>query len=661
MEKFKLSKTFLEQYLGKQPKWGPLGYVTYKRTYSRSIKEESRTEEYWETLERVINGVYSLQKIHAKNLRLPWNEQKSQRSAQKMFELMWDFKFTPAGRGFWIMGTDFMYDRGSAALNNCAFVSTNEISTNFSAPFCFMMDMLMLGVGVSGDTKGAGTLKITTPRIAAPEDTFVVEDTREGWVAALEMVLNAYIGKGKLQELDVSLVRVSGTPIKGFGGVASGPGPLVDALADISKLLDPANNGGEDYKIRSDQIVDIFNLIGKCVVAGNVRRSAELMLGDPEDESFRKLKQDNEKLMSHRWASNNSILATIGMDYSKYALDTSINGEPGYFWVDNAQKYGRFIDPPNWKDRRALGTNPCSEQTLESFELCNLVESYPSNHETLEDWITTLKFAYLYAKSVTLLLTHDERTNAVMGRNRRIGLSTSGIIDSFNKFGRRETLSAMDKGYKYVQKLDKTYSDWLCIPRSIKMTTVKPSGTVSLLAGVSPGIHYPHSEYYIRRIRMMKNSPLIPILKKANFPIEDDKYSNNTAVISFPMHEKYYNKGKNDVTIWEQVKNAVDLQYYWSDNQVSITVTVKEEEKKDIKMVLEAFEDSLKSISFLPLTDHGYEQPPYEEIDEKTYNKINSKIKELNYDKLNGNGTVHDHDEKYCSNDSCEIKIPTEE
>jgi adenosylcobalamin-dependent ribonucleoside-triphosphate reductase len=661
MEKFKLSKTFLDQYSGKQPKWGPLGYVTYKRTYSRSIKEEKRTEEYSETLERVINGVYSLQKIHAKNLRLPWNEQKSQRSAQKMFELMWDFKFTPAGRGFWIMGTDFMYERGSAALNNCAFVSTNEISTNFSAPFCFMMDMLMLGVGVSGDTKGADTVKITSPRIAEPDDLFVVEDTREGWVSALEMSLNAFIGKGRLQDLDVSKVRPEGTPIKGFGGIASGPDPLVDAIIEIKKLLDPKNNGGEDYKIRSDQIVDIFNLIGKCVVAGNVRRSAELMLGDPDDEVFRKLKQDKEKLMSHRWASNNSIIAKIGMDYSDYALDTSVNGEPGYFWLDNSQKYGRLIDPPNWKDRRALGTNPCSEQTLESFELCNLVETYPSNHESLEDWITTLKFAYLYAKSVTLLLTHDERTNAVMGRNRRIGLSASGIIDAFNKFGRRETLIAMDKGYKYVKELDEMYSDWLCIPRSIKMTTVKPSGTVSLLAGVSPGIHYPHSEYYIRRIRMMQNSPLIPILKKARFNIEDDKYSPNTAVISFPMKETYFKKGKNDVSMWEQVKNAVDLQYYWSDNQVSITVTVKEEEQSDIKTVLESFEDSLKSISFLPLTEHGYEQPPYEEITEVEYNKLNSKIKPLNYEKLNGNGAVHDHDEKFCSNDSCEIKIPAEE
>ncbi|KYK22736.1 hypothetical protein AYK24_00480 [Thermoplasmatales archaeon SG8-52-4] len=661
MERFKLSKTFLEQYIGKQPNWGPLGYITYKRTYSRSIKEEKRTEEYWETLERVINGVYSLQKIHAKTLKLPWNDQKAQRSAQRMFELMWEFKFTPAGRGFWIMGTDFMYERGSAALNNCAFVSTNEISTNFSAPFCFMMDMLMLGVGVSGDTKGADTLKISTPKQAEDDDKFIVADTREGWVAALEMVLNSFIGKGKLQTLDVSQVRPSGAPIRGFGGVASGPGPLVDALEDIIKILHPKNNGGEDYKIRSDQIVDIFNLIGRCVVAGNVRRSAELMLGAPDDEVFRKLKQDKEKLMSHRWASNNSIIAHIGMNYSKYAEDTAINGEPGYFWLENSQKYGRLIDKPNWKDRRALGTNPCSEQTLESFELCNLVETYPSNHETLEDWIKTLKFAYLYAKSVTLLLTHDERTNAVMGRNRRIGLSISGIIDTFNKFGKRNTLIAMDKGYQYIKELDKMYSDWLCIPRSIKMTTVKPSGTVSLLAGVSPGIHYPHSKYYIRRIRMMDNSPLVPILKKANFPIEPDKYSPSTTVISFPIEEIYFSKGKNDVTIWEQVKNAADLQYYWSDNQVSITVTVKENEKQDIKTVLETYEDSLKSISFLPLTEHGYEQPPYEEITKERYKEIIKKLKPLNYDKLNGNGTVHDYDEKYCSNDSCEMKIPDKE
>lgn len=248
-----------------------------------------------------------------------------------------------------------------------------------------------------------------------------------------------------------------------------------------------------------------------------------------------------------------------------------------------------------------------------------------------------------------------------MARNRRIGLSISGIIDAFNKFGRRNVLNAMDEGYKKVADWDQVYSDWLAIPRSIKKSTVKPSGTVSLLAGVSPGIHYPHSEYYIRRIRMRDDSPLLKILKDAKYKVETDYYSPNTKVIEFPIHEKYFIKGKDEVSIWEQVKNAVDLQYYWSDNSVSITVTVKEEEKKDIKTVLEAHEDSLKSISFLPLKDHGYEQPPYESIDEKTYKKIIAKIKPLNYEILNGNGAVHDQDEKFCSNDSCETKIPNEE
>jgi adenosylcobalamin-dependent ribonucleoside-triphosphate reductase len=659
MEKFKLSKPFIEQYSGKQPNWGPLGYVTYKRSYARQIEKERRTEEYWETLERVANGVYSIQKMHARNLRLPWNDQKSQKSAQTMFRLMWEFKFLPPGRGLFQSGTDFVYERGGASLQNCGVISTNELDTDFAYPFAWMMDMLMLGVGVSGDTTGAGKVTIQFPEQS--DDPFIIEDSREGWVDALTMVLESFINKQKLRPLDASLVRPKGSPINGFGGLASGPGPLLNTLDDIILILHPKKNGNAPYKLRSDQIVDIFNLVGRCVVAGGVRRTAELMLGDPNDDVFLKLKQDKKKLKSHRWASNNSIMGTIGMDYTKVAEAAAINGEPGILYLDNARKYGRMIDPPNFKDRRIVNFNPCAEQPLESGEMCTLCETFPSNHASLEDWIMTLKFAYLYAKSITLLSSHNERTNAIMARNRRIGLSVSGIIDAFNKFGRRNVLNAMDEGYKKVADWDRVYSDWLAIPRSIKKSTVKPSGTVSLLAGVSPGIHYPHSEYYIRRIRMRDDSPLLKILKDANYKIETDYYSPNTKVIEFPMHEKYFIKGKNEVSIWEQVKNAVDLQYYWSDNSVSITVTVKEEEKKDIKTVLEAHEDSLKSISFLPLNDHGYEQPPYESIDEKTYKKLIAKIKPLNYEKLNGNGTVHDQDEKFCSNDSCEIKIPNEE
>ena len=151
-ERFKLSDRFLENYRGKQPQWGPLGYITFKRTYARSIEDGTdRTEEYWETVRRVVEGCYTIQLNHCMSLKLPWKPEKAQRSAQEMFKLMWDFKFLPPGRGLWMMGSDYIYERGSGALNNCAFVSTDELDTDFAEPFCFLMDLSMLGTGPCKD------------------------------------------------------------------------------------------------------------------------------------------------------------------------------------------------------------------------------------------------------------------------------------------------------------------------------------------------------------------------------------------------------------------------------------------------------------------------------------------------------------------------------
>ena len=302
-------------------------------------------------------------------------------------------------------------------------------------------------------------------------------------------------------------------------------------------------------------------------------------------------------------------------------------------------------------------TGNCGEMSLEDHECCNIVETFPTKHTTIEEYIHTLKYAYLYAKTVTLVSTHCERTNQVMLRNRRIGVSICGIIDAFEKFGRREFISWMDRGYDRIKQLDKKYSDWLCIPESIKMCAVKPAGSVSLLAGTSPGIHYPHSEYYIRRIRIQNGSPLIKRLNKANIPNEPTVYNDNTVVFSFPVKTENYKKGKNDVTIWEQVENAVIVQHYWSDNCISQTVTVKESEKDEIASVLELFEDRLKTISFLPLVDHKYEQAPYEEITKEQYEEMVKAIKPLNLSGI----PIKEEDstrEKFCTNDTCELVFP---
>ena len=217
---FTLSPAFLEGYEGQQPEWGPLGYFTFKRTYARPL-ENGDTEEFWETCRRVVEGVYNIQKIHCRNLRLPWNEPKAQRSAQEMFERMWSFKWLPPGRGLWTMGTDMVMEKGSACLNNCAFVSTEEIDVDFAAPFVFLMDMSMLGVGVGGDTKGSEKIKIQVPRYT--DEPYVVEDSREGWVDLIKVILNSFVGKGYYPaKIDYSQVRPKGAIIKGFGGTASG-------------------------------------------------------------------------------------------------------------------------------------------------------------------------------------------------------------------------------------------------------------------------------------------------------------------------------------------------------------------------------------------------------------------------------------------------------
>lgn len=647
---FTLDEEFLAKYRGKQPEWGPIGYVTYKRTYARELPEGGM-EEYWQTVKRVVEGTYSIQKKHCLQNQLPWDTRKAQRSAQKMYNLMWEFKFTPPGRGLWMMGTDYVFKRGGACLNNCAFVSTEGITDDFAEPFCFLMDMSMLGVGVGGDAKGAGRLTIQQPVIS--EKQYVVKDSREGWVDLIKTLLNAYAGKNDLPKgINYDNVRPFGEPIKGFGGVASGPEPLKEMYDDIKRLLD-ARIG---QPITSSDIVDIFNLIGRCVVAGNVRRTAEIMFGNPADEEFLDLKNPElhkEELMHHRWASNNSIFADVGMDYSDVASRTAKNGEPGYEWLENAQKFGRMCEPANNKDYRAKGGNPCLEQTLEPYELCCLVETFPSRHDSMEEWHETLKYAFLYAKSVTLIMTHNPRTNEVMNRNRRIGCSMSGIVQAFQKFGRRQFLEGASQGYEKIQRYDTRFSEWLGIPRSIKTTSVKPSGTVSLLPGVTPGIHYPIAQYYIRNVRIRKGSPLLDILEKAGYPIEKDKYGENSFVVSFPVKEKYFDRSVQEVTMWEQLENAAQIQQFWADNQVSVTVSFSKEEANEIKYALELYEARLKGVSLLPKKDHGYEQAPYIPISKEEYEELSSKVTPMH--KMDFSGGRHEATDKFCDGEACEI------
>ena len=532
------------------------------------------------------------------------------------------------------MGTDVVHKKNlSAALNNCAFVSTEDFASDPSKPFSFLMDASMLGVGVGFDTKGRGKVSVLGPNDETPIK-YVIDDTREGWVESLSMELKSYFGvKGVKQprvEFDYSAIRPEGLPLKTFGGVSSGPGPLKDLHKSIAEVLD--KRIGKTLDSRS--IVDLFNLIGKCVVSGNVRRSAEIAFGEADDDEFLDLKnyEKNPDRMAYGWSSNNSVFAQIGMDYTNIANRLRDNGEPGLAWLENMQKFGRMADGPNWKDRRVKGGNPCLEQSLESYELCCLVETFPARHNSLEEYKRTLKFAYLYAKTVTLRMTHWPETNRVMLRNRRIGCSVSGVADFLGKHSLDELRIWLDEGYQTVQKWDEVYSNWFCIPRSIKTTSVKPSGTVSLLAGSTPGMHFPESRIYIRRMRMSKNDPLAKPLLEAGYSVVPAIGQEDTTVVAeIPIKLPEGVRVQSEVSMFEQLSLAAFMQRYWADNQVSCTVTFDPvTEGPHIAQMLQYFQYQLKGVSLFPKQDYGrFPQLPYEAISEEVYEQMTKDIKPI--------------------------------
>ena len=669
---FKLSDDFVEGFRNKKAPFGyrdaagnSVGEITFLRTYSR-LKEDGHKETWVDVCERVINGMYSLQKEHAKNNRLPWSDTKAAASAKEAFERLFELKWSPPGRGLWVMGTPIVNtQRNSAALQNCAFVSTKEMTkADPSKPFTFLMEASMLGVGVGFDDKGADKeFQIYEPQ---GEETYVVPDTREGWVKSLELIINAYLRPDqKTPVFDYKEVRPAGTPIKTFGGTAAGHEPLERLHNHITKLF----AGRKGDKVTRKDIADSGNMIGVCVVSGNVRRSAELLIGRIDDQDFLNLK--NAEIYPERnsydpanpgwaWMSNNSVEAHVGANLDPIVEGIARNGEPGVIWLDVSRQYGRLVDPPNNKDYRVEGYNPCAEQSLESYEMCTLVETYLNRHESLEDYKRTLKFAYLYAKTVTLLPTHWAETNAIMQRNRRIGTSMSGVANFADNRGLPLLREWMDKGYETIKYYDTTYSEWLGIRESIKTTTIKPSGTVSILAGESPGVHWtPGGKYFMRTIRFANSDPMLPLFKMANYKVEPASESpDTTSVVYFPIKSES-KRAEKDVSIYEKMALAAYAQRYWSDNSVSVTISFDpEKEASAVGTVLHLYDGQLKTVSFLPSGNFTYPQMPYTQITEEEYEEEGTlKLFPIDFSGVYAGLAADAIGEAYCTTDACEVKL----
>ena len=669
---FKLAEDFVAGYRTKKAPFGyqdaagnSVGEITFLRTYSR-LKEDGTKETWADVCERVINGMYSLQKDHAKTNRLPWSDAKAAASAKEAFDRLFNLKWTPPGRGLWVMGTPIVnVQRNSAALQNCAFVSTGSMTkTDPAKPFAFLMEASMLGVGVGFDDKGAD--KDFTIYEPQQGETYVIPDTREGWVDSTAILINAYLrSDSKAPAFDYSEIRKAGEPIRTFGGTAAGPEPLIRLHDYINKIF----TGRSGQKLTRIDIADIGNLIGVCVVSGNVRRSAELLIGRVDDEQFLNLK-NAEKFPERNsydpenpgwaWMSNNSVSVNVGDNLDGIIDGIARNGEPGVIWMDISKQYGRLVDPINNKDHRIAGYNPCAEQSLESFECCTLVETYLNRHEDIDDFKRTLKFAYLYAKTVTLLPTHWEETNAIMQRNRRIGTSVSGVANFADNKGLPVLRTWMDEGYQVIKSYDTNYSEWLGIRESIKMTTVKPSGTVSILAGESPGVHWTvGGQYFNRAIRFANSDPMLPLFKLANYRVEPASESpETTSVVFFPIKSEA-KRSEKDVSIYEKMALAATAQRYWSDNSVSVTISFDPEtEASAIGTALHMYDGQLKTVSFLPSGNATYPQMPYTQITAEEYeNEGVMKLFPIDLAGVYAGMAADAIGEAYCTTDACEVKL----
>ncbi len=675
---FKLTEEFLEPYRTRDVDWGyqdaagnSLGEITFLRTYSR-VKPDGSKERWWEVCARVIEGMMSIQKDHALTNRLPWNARKAHATAQEAYERMFSFKWLPPGRGLWMMGTPLVnVHRNSAALQNCAFVSTESMTRNEPAePFCFLMEASMLGIGVGFDTKGAERgFQIHQPAHPACTDPmrYAIPDTREGWVESVRYLLGSYLKPGQPEALfDYSAIRPAGSPIRTFGGTAAGPEPLQRLHESLRKLLD----GRDGDLLTTIDILDICNLIGVCVVSGNVRRSAELALGEITDKAFLDAKNYGHNgaegwepgpaadRAEWGWMSNNSVSVKVGDDLSPIIEGIQRNGEPGIIWLDVSRAHGRLADPADHRDHRVAGYNPCAEQSLESFECCTLVETFLNRHESLEDFKITLKYAFMYAKSVTLLPTHWERTNAIMARNRRIGTGVSGVANFVDKHGMAELRRWLDSGYQVVQHYDEIYSEWLAVRESIKTTTVKPSGTVSILAGESPGVHWaPGGTFFNRGIVFNADDPLVTVLRSAGYPVEPSVYTPNTVFVSFAIRSGA-KRSEADVSIFEKINLAAFVQRYWSDNSVSVTVSFKPDEAQHIPTVLGMHQASLKTVSFLPMGTHSYQQAPFTQSTPQAHDQAAETLFPLDLEPIY-TGDLDALDamgESGCTTDACEMR-----
>lgn len=610
----KLDETFIASYTNKQIPWGfgGLGEVVYLRTYSR--KTDSGQEGWIDTIQRVVNGAIDI------------GVDLDKQDAEKLFDHMFNLRCTVSGRALWQLGTPLVQKFDAASMNNCYYTNIEKIED-----FEMLFDYLMLGGGVGFSVERSkihDLPKIKTGVVITNERSndadIIVPDSRQGWRRLVHSVLKSFFETGKSFSYSTILVREYGAPLKTFGGTASGPGALIEGISDISKVM----QNREGKKLRSVDVLDICNIIGRIVVSGSSRRSAQIAIGDPDDVLFLRAKNwATGNIPAWRANSNNSIYA----DYYEEIMPELWKGYDGtgepYGLVNRrlARTYGRLGE--KLPDPSVEGFNPCAEIALADGESCNLSSIFLPNVESLAQFKEISVLLYRINKQITQMAYPYDKTTQIVRKNTRIGQSVTGLLQVDS-----EKISWLSPAYEFLRVYDKDYSKKRGLPISVRLTTVQPSGTLSLLPGVTPGIHPAFAPYYIRRVRFGSADPLLDPLRRRGYKIVwdiglDGREDHTRAVVEFPCMSPETAILASSMTAVEQLEWVKKMQTEWSDNAVSVTVYYRKEEMPAIKDWLQKnYDSSVKSVSFLLHSEHNFPLPPYEEITKEVHDRLLSKI-----------------------------------
>ena len=624
----------------------PTDYQAFIHTsrYARWLEKENRRETWPETVCRYMDNV-------VKPIVIMQSEFK------KIEEAILDLEIMPSMRAMMTAGPAL--NRDHTAGYNCSYLPVDDPKA-----FDEAMYILLCGTGVGFSVERQYIQNLPeVPELSDSETTVVVKDSKEGWAKGLRQVL-ALLWAGEIPKWDVSQIRPSGARLKTFGGRASGPAPLIDLFNFAVNTFKAASN----RRLSSLECHDLMCYIGQIVVVGGVRRSAMISLSNLSDGRMRHAKSGNWwETAGHRALANNSVCYTEKPDSETFirewlSLVESKSGERGVF---NRQACKALAVRNDRRDpNHEFGTNPCSEISLRPYQFCNLTEVVVRATDTLKDIKNKVEIATILG-TIQSTYTKFPYLRKIWQRNteeeRLLGVSLTGVMDnpittSFNKNLARD-LESLREHAVYVNSV---WAERLGVEQSTAVTCCKPSGTVSQLVDSASGIHARHAPYYIRTVRGDNKDPLTQFMKSQGVPSEACVMKpDTTTVFSFPIAAPPKSVTRDEMTAIQQLEMWLIYQRHWTEHKPSVTITVKDNEWMEVGAFVYRNFDEMSGVSFLPHSDHTYQQAPYQDCNKNDYKILSSIMpKKIDWSKLSDfeyEDTTKSSQTFACTGEVCEM------